>query len=135
MTQKTPINRKSIQAKILKGALWILGISLNQAAAYLAILLFHLQLPYYLAIVFVFTMIFSLSIKNVSRALFYTIASVIIGALITLGIILIPPIYFGSYLMIDYTIGIYSVYISKLLILNIIICTASALIGGLASEA
>jgi hypothetical protein len=132
MIEKTPDIRESKNAQILRGILGITGISLNQAAAFLASMTFHLQIPYYLVIVFVFTLIFSFSTKNLSRAIIYTIASMVIGALITLGILLIPAI--ACELDVDYTITVYSYYAAKLLIFNLVVAIPSAIIGGLASE-
>jgi len=132
MIEKTSAVRKSTNPQILKDIPGILGISLNQAAAYLAVVIFHLQIPHYLVIVFVLTLIFSLSAKNLLRAILYSIAAIIIGALITLGILLTPSIACG--LDVDYTITVYSYYAAKLLILNLVVAVPSAILGGLATE-
>jgi hypothetical protein len=110
----------------------MLGISLNQAAAYLAVLLFHLQIMYYLVIVFVFTLIFSLSAKNLSKAVIYAIASTIIGAAITLGILLTPSI--AVEFDVNYIMDVYFYYVAKLLILSLTVGVPSAIIGGIVSE-
>lgn len=112
--------------------LWLLGISLNQAATYIAVLLFHLQIPYYLVMVFVLTLIFSLSIKNISKAILYTIASTIIGAVITLGILLAPSLVVEF--DVDYIMEVYFYYEAKLLILSLVVSIPSAIIGGLTGE-
>jgi hypothetical protein len=132
MIEKTSAIRKPKNTQISRNILWMLGISLNQAAAYLAVLLFHLQIPYYLVIVFIFTLIFSLSVKSLSRAVLYTIASTIIGAAITLGILLTPSI--AVELNVDYIETVYFYYAAKLLVLNLAASLPSAIIGGIASE-
>jgi hypothetical protein len=132
MIEKTRANPESTDAQIVKRVLWILGISLNQAAAYLAVAVFHMQVPQYLVVVFVFTLIFSLSTRDLPRAILYTLASVIFGALITLGILLTPAIAFE--LDIDYTMTVFFYLAAKLLILNLVAGIPSAIIGGLASE-
>jgi len=132
MIEKTSAARQRKNIQILWNLLGILGISLNQAAAFAAVIIFGLQIPYYLAIVFVFTLIFSLSAKNMSRAILYTIISIIIGALITLGIFLTPSIAFEF--DVDTAITLFSSYAARLMILNLVVSTPSAIIGGLISE-
>jgi hypothetical protein len=132
MIEKTPATQESKNAQILRNSLRFLGICLNQAAAYFGVIIFHLEIPYYLVIVFVFTLIFSLSTRNLSRAILYTIASMIIGALITLGILLTPSIAFE--LDVDYTMTVFSSYAAKLLVFNLVVSIPSAIIGGIISE-
>jgi len=132
MIEKTSAIQKSTTTQITEKILWILGISLNQAAAYLAVMIFRLQIPHYLVIVFVFTLVFSLSTKNMSRAIVYTIVSTVIGALIAMGILLTPS--FACELNIDYTVTIFLFYAAKLMILNLVVGIPSAIVGGLVSE-
>ncbi|MFZ0965423.1 MAG: hypothetical protein WAN82_02205, partial [Candidatus Bathyarchaeia archaeon] len=83
-------------------------------------------------IMFIFTLTFSLSTKNMSKAILYTIASTIIGAAITLGILLTPSI--AVEFDVDYIMNVYFYYAAKLLILNLAVCIPSAIIGGLTGE-
>jgi hypothetical protein len=132
MIGKTPAVRQSKNTHILRDLSGILGISLNQAAAYLAVVVFHLQILYYMVIVFVFTLIFSLAIRSLSRAIIGTITSMIIGAVITLGILLTPSIAFK--LNMDTTITVFSSYAARLIVLNLVVSILSAIIGGIISE-
>ena len=112
----------------------MVGLSLSQAASYLAVVIFKLQLPYYMLIIFVFTFLFSVYLENLSKALFYTIASTIIGMIISLIVVLIPPIIFHDTFLIDFTITLYSSLEAKLFLFNIVICLISSIIGGMIGE-
>lgn len=112
----------------------LLGFSLNQAAAYLAFSLWNLDLSYYLLVVFVLTFLFSIYIKNLSIGIAFTILSMIIGALITIGILLIPPLVHRSEFMIQFTLSAYPPLIAKLAVFNVVTSTISSILGGLLSE-
>lgn len=112
----------------------LLGFSLNQAAAYLAFSLWNLDLSYYLLVVFVSTFVFSIYIKNLSIGIAFTVLSMIIGALITMGILLIPPLAYRSEFMIEFTLTAYPTVIAKLVVFNMVISIFSSILGGLLSE-
>lgn len=134
MIHETIAGSKRKQSQVLKNTAWVLGFSFNQAVLYFAVFTFDLQIQYYLAATFILTFIFSVSLENLSRALLYSITSMVIGAFIALVILLIPPITLGPYSMVDFTISIYSAQIAKISIFNLPISTISAIIGGLISE-
>lgn len=127
---KTAINFQLV----CRRAAELVGFSLNQAAAYLAFSLWKLDLSYYLLLVFVLTFVFSIYIKNLSIAIAFTVLSIIIGALITVGILLIPPLAYQSGLMIEFTLTLYPMLITKLVLLNMAISIFSSILGGLLSE-
>lgn len=115
-------------------AIELLGFSINQAAAYLAFFLWNLDLSYYLLVVFVLTFVFSIYVKNMLVGIAFTILSMIIGALITIGILLIPPLVHRSEFMIQFTLTAYPPLIAKLAVFNVVISTLSSILGGLLSE-
>lgn len=112
----------------------LLGLSLNQAAAYLAVSLWNLDLSYYLLVVLVLTFVFSIYIKNLSIGIAFTVLSMIIGALITMGILLIPPLVYRSEFMIEFALIAYSMLIGKLVVFNMVISIFASILGGLLSE-
>lgn len=118
---------------VLKGVIIALSLSINQAAAYLAVFLWKLEFPYYLIIVFVLTLISSSYIKNLTKSIAFTVISVFVGVIIGLGILLIPPAIFGSNVMIEYTITFYLLFTSKLAIFNSVISVFSSILGSLLS--
>jgi len=112
----------------------LLGLSLNQAAAYLAVSLWNLDLSYYLLVVLVLTFVFSIYIKNLSIGIAFTVLSMIIGALITMGILLIPPLVYRSEFMIEFALTAYPTFIAKLVVFNMVISIFASILGGLLSE-
>lgn len=112
----------------------IIGLSTSQAASYLAVVIFKLQLFYYMLIVFAFTFLFSIYLENLSKALFYAIASTITGLIISLIVVIIPPLIFQDTFLIDLTVNLYLGLEVKLLLFNIVICLISSIIGGMISE-
>jgi hypothetical protein len=111
----------------------IVGLSLNQAAAYVAYFIWKVDFSYYLVMVIFFTLVSSLYIRNLSKGLIYSLASIVIGAVIGLGIVLIPPYVHMSYGMIDATISSYAFSISKALVFNLMIDPFSSILGALLS--
>jgi len=119
----------------LKKAIAPLGLFLNQATAYLAAFLWKLELPYYLVLIIIFTLIFSMYIKDISKSLAYTLTSVVIGGLIGLIILITPPVLYGSYETIDLILTLYTLTISKLAILNLVISMFCSLAGSFLTKA
>lgn len=118
---------------ILKETAIILGLSLNQAAAYAAFFIWKVDLPYYLVMIIFFTLVSSLYIRNLGKGLIYSLVSIVTGAVIGLGIVLIPPYVHMLYGEIDATISSYTFYISKALVFNLIIGPFCSILGGLLS--
>ena len=112
----------------------LLGFCINQAATYLAFTLWNFDLSYYLLVVFVLTFVFCIHIKNLSIGIAFTVLSIIIGAFITIGILLIPPLVYQSELMIEFILAAYPTVIGKLVLFNLVISIFSSILGGLVSE-
>ena len=112
----------------------LLAISLTQAAAYIALLFWpKIDLPYYCSVVFIFTIIFSIYVKNIKKSIFYTFAALILGAIISVGILLMPMAVYGAD-SIDYAVGLYEFYIAKPLVLDIVICMIAVILGSFLSD-
>ncbi len=130
-TQKKTIFADS--KSILKSTIIMLGLSLNQATAFLAAFLWKVELPYYLVLAFIFALVSSIYIKNITKSVFFIIGSVFIGAIIALGIVLIPPVVFGSNEMIEFTFIVYSTFTAKLGVFGLIVSIFSSIFGSLVS--
>lgn len=130
-TQKKTIFADS--KSILKSTIIMLGLSLNQATAFLAAFLWKVELPYYLVLAFIFALVSSIYIKNITKSVFFIIGSVFIGAIIALGIVLIPPVVFGSSEMIEFTFIVYSTFTAKLGVFGLIVSIFSSIFGSLVS--
>ena len=112
----------------------LLAISLTQAAAYVALLFWpKIDFAYYCSVVFISTIIFSIYVKDFKKSIFYTFAALILGAIISVGILLIPIAVYGTD-SIEYTVGLYGFYIAKPLVLDIVICMIAAILGSFLSD-
>jgi len=112
----------------------LLAISLTQAAAYIALLFWpKIDLAYYCSVVFISTIIFSIYVKNIKKSIFYTFAALILGAIISVGILLMPMAVYGAD-SIDYAVGLYEFYIAKPLVLDIVICMIAVILGSFLSD-
>jgi len=113
----------------------IVGLSLNHAAVNLASFLWKIEISYYLVVVSLFTLIFSIYIRNLEKCVFYVLISIITGLIISAGILLMPPAIYGSdYMISGFSIVSYVTFISRYLIFNIVTCLSTAILGGLLSE-
>jgi len=125
-----PLKKVSLRnGTFLKDMVPALGLCLNQAAAYSAAFVWKLELLYYLILILFFTSLFSIYIRNLTKSIAYSVTSVIVGAIIGLGILLIPPLVYGSYEMINATTSIYLTFVAKLAIFNLVICMFSSTVG------
>jgi len=120
--------------RLFKNLFSIIGLSITQAAMYLAVVIFKLQMPYYLVLIFALTLLFSIYIGSISRALFYAIASSVIGLFISLLVVLIPPMILQDNFLVDFTFTLYLGLEVKLLIFNLVMCLISSLLGGIIGE-
>lgn len=118
---------------VLKATAIILGLSLNQAAAYTAYFIWKVDFPYYLTMVIFFTLVSSLYIRNLSKGIIYLLASIVMGAVIGLGIVLIPPSVHNLHDIIDATVNSYVFSISKPLAFNLMIGPFFSILGALLS--
>lgn len=113
----------------------ICGLSLNHAAVNLASFLWKVELSYYLVAISLFTLIFSIYIRNLEKCVFYVLISIVTGLIISAGILLMPPVIYGSdYMISGFSIVSYVAFISRYLIFNIVACLSTAILGGLLSE-
>lgn len=126
-----------------KEVLLILGLSLNYAAANLAVFLWESHaggsvtnpaVLYYLIGVSVFTLIFSIAVRNLKKCISYTFISIVAGIAISIGILLLPPVIYGSPSMIDRTITVYAFSISKYSIFSVTISMFVAILGSLLGD-
>jgi hypothetical protein len=117
------------KASFLRDGIVILGLCLNQAAACLACFVWKLEIVYYLLVVAFFTLIFSLYIRNLTKSVAYSATSVVVGALVGLGIVLIPPLVYGSQQTVDATSTFYLTYVSSRAILSLVVSTFTSIIG------
>ena len=124
--EKLSLNTKSF----LKDLVVTLGLSLNLAATYLALFIWKLNFLYCAVINLVFALIFSIYIKNLTKSIVSSVISIITGGIIGLGIVLMPSLLHGnSYEIIDLTIKVYVIFISKLAVFNLVLCVFSSIFG------
>ena len=126
--------KKQTWHELIKSIIGCIGISFNQAAAYLTVLVFNLSLPYYMALVFFFVFAFSFYTKNLSKTLILSLLSIFTGAIIALVTLLIPPIVSQSGYLVDIAIDVYSIGLGRLSIFTLMITIISATLGGLLNE-
>ena len=125
-TETSSLKRKSF----LTGVVVTLGLSLNQAATYSAFFIWKLGFLYCLVINLVFTLIFGLYLRNLTKSLVSSVISLVAGGIIGLGIVLLPLLVHEPLPeVIDLTVLLYVTFISRLAVINLVICMFSSIFG------
>lgn len=108
----------------------ILASSLNYTGALMLNTFWHVELYYYLPIVFLISTMLGILTIDLRDALIYTCISLVLSAIISVVIVSAPPILFGeSSLTIDAAVQLAMTSVTRLLIFGIIICIVGTMLG------
>lgn len=89
--------RQVLQTRnIVIWTLMFTAVSLNQASIFLGIIVWRFELLYYLILAFASSAIFSLAARNAKISLFFVFASIIVGAVVSFGLLTIPHRVYGG---------------------------------------
>lgn len=111
-----------------------LALSVNQASAYLLVLLWKIDVPYYMLINFGIILLFSAAIRSFTKAMALVLVSLVFGAIIAIITLIMPPLIYGQNYMINYTIDAYITFVGRTSIFSLIVCVLAVTIGSILSN-
>lgn len=109
----------------LKELAIILGLSLNQAAAYLAFFIWKLEILYYIILILFFSLSFSAYKRELGKSIAYSLISAVVGVIIGLGIVIMPFAVNSDIEMMNLMLNVYIMSISKPFVVNMVVCIFS----------
>lgn len=121
--------------KFLKESLIVLASCVNYTCALLLTILFDVEIIAFLLIATVLSLFVSIVISNVGRSLAYVCVALILGAAITVVLLVLPPLSYGEMWAVNYALEPAVSSVVRLLLFGLVFSFVGSIIGSLASDA
>lgn len=121
--------------KFLKEFLVILASCTNYACVFFLTVLLHVELGIFLVAMAILGFFISILILNVGRSLAYSCLSLIIGASLSVILLVSPPLVYGEMWDVNYTLEAALQPVMRLLLFAIVFSFVGVLLGSFISDA
>lgn len=134
--KRTILRRFGASFNVKSWLFWIVmlvAISLNQACVYIMLFVWKFDIFYFVALTFVFSLLFSVAVKNLMKSFILTLSSFVTGAVIALIILIMPRLLLGGGAVIDVIVQLYIIHVARLLPLSLPAAIFAVVLGSLLS--
>lgn len=121
--------------KFLQESVIVLASCVNYACIFLMTFLFKLDIPIFLLGIAMVSFLFSLIVLNIKRSIIYVCVAVVIGAIISIVLLVSPPLAYGEIWAVRYQLESVVQSVGRLLIFAFAFSFVGSILGSFVGDA